>query len=76
MSSQVVVLVVLVGVGERILGEVGRVVRLLLGQQLVQGFAFGLLVGGDAVAHPGRPPLGRGDAPVQRVVAGICAEGV
>jgi hypothetical protein len=46
-------------------GEVQGVVRLLLGQQLVQGLALGLLVGGVAEPDPGRPPL-RGTTPRSR----------
>jgi len=49
--------------------EVEGVVRLLLGQQLVQGLTFALLGGGVAVPDPGRPPLRRNDAPVQGIVA-------
>ena len=50
-------------------GEVQGVVRLFLGQQLVQGLPFRLLLLGGAEPDPGRPPLGGDDAPVQRIVA-------
>jgi hypothetical protein len=50
-------------------GEVQGVVRLLLGQELVQGLAFLLLLGRGAEPDPGRPPLRGHDAPVQRIVA-------
>ena len=50
-------------------GEVQGVVRLFLGQQLVQGLPFRLFLLGGAEPDPGRPPLGGHDAPVQRIVA-------
>ena len=49
-------------------GEVQGVVRLFLGQQLVQGLPFRLFLLGGAEPDPGRPPLGGHDAPVQRIV--------
>jgi hypothetical protein len=49
-------------------GEVQGVVRLFLGQQLVQGLPFRLLLLGGAEPDPGRPPLGGHDAPVQGIV--------
>jgi hypothetical protein len=49
------------------------VVRLLLGQQLVQGLTLGLLLGRGAVPDPGRPPLRGHDARLQGIVAG-CAD--
>jgi hypothetical protein len=63
-----VILVILV-ILELVLGELQGVVRLFLGQQLVQGLAFGLFLLRGAVPDPGRPPLGGHDAPVQRIVA-------
>jgi hypothetical protein len=45
------------------------VVRLLLGQQLVQGLACALLGGGIAIPDPGRPPLRGDDAPIQGIIA-------
>ena len=50
-------------------GEVQGVVRLFLGQQLVQGLPFRLFLLGGAEPDPGRPPLRGHDAPVQRIVA-------
>ena len=51
---------------ELVFGELQGVVRLLLGQQLVQGFALASLVAAPDVA---RPPLRGHDAPVQGIVA-------
>jgi hypothetical protein len=66
---RLVLLCVLIVVLELVFGELQGVVRFLLGQQLVQGLAFGLLLFRDAVPDAGRPPLRGHDAPVQRVVA-------
>jgi len=43
-------------------------VRLLLGQQLVQGLALLLLGFRGTESHPGRPPLRGNDAPVQGII--------
>ena len=56
--------------------EVQGVVRLFLGQQLIQGLAFALLGGGVAVPDPGRPPLRGYDAPVQGIVTRSAAQRV
>ena len=56
-----------------VLEVVEGVVRLLLGQQLVQGLTLGLLLGRGAVPDPGRPPLRGHDARLQGIVAG-CAD--
>jgi hypothetical protein len=62
-------LFLLLVVAELGFGEVQGVVRLFLGQQLVQGLPFRLFLLGGAEPDPGRPPLGGHDAPVQRIVA-------
>jgi hypothetical protein len=66
LDVRLVLLVVL----ELVFGELQGVVRLLLGQQLVQGLAFLLLLGRRAVPDPGRPALRGYDPAVQGIVAG------
>src|SRR4029077_20067109 len=70
----VVVLEVLVLVV--IVVEVEDGVGLLLGQQLIQGLALGLLGGGVAESDPGRPPLRGHDAAVQGIVPRRAAQRV
>src|SRR5262249_13164719 len=44
-------------------------VRLLLGEQLIEGLALLLLLGRGAEPYPGRPPLRGSHPPVERVVS-------
>ncbi len=59
-----------------ILVEVEDGVGFFFGQQLIQGLALGLLVGGVAEPDPGRPPLRRYDATVQGIVPRRAAQRV
>lgn len=59
-----------------ILVEVEDGVGFFFGQQLIQGLALGLLVGGVTEPDPGRPPLRRYDATVQGIVPRRAAQRV
>src|SRR5271165_3541924 len=63
-------LVVLVVFGQVVV-DVERGVRLLLGEQLIEGLARGLLVGRGPELDPGRPPLRRDDSAVQGIVSSL-----
>ena len=62
---------VVVAVFGQVIIDVERSVRLLLGEQLIEGLARLLLVGRGPELDPGRPSLRRDDPPVQRIVSGL-----